>query len=306
MSVSPYLLLSVYCVVIAAVSLIAANAAAQLRLSHTRIQLIMSGVAGLMLGVACYHLLPHSVASFASERAVDQAMWWLVVGLVLMLLLLRLFHFHQHDFSGVDAIDTDHAHSDCAAHGHPEQRHAPGVSSTSGLGLVFGMSIHAIVDGLALAAAVFGAAHGEAGLLGFGVFLAVVLHKPLDALSVSAMLSATRLSKATKVRTNIMFALMCPVGALLFLAGFTVLEGYSHSWVGIMLALSAGSFICIALSDLLPEVHFHSHDRTKLTIVFVLGLALAYSIGQFEPEGAHSMHEHEGRLPVQSGEHHHG
>ncbi len=291
MSVSPYLLLGVYSFLIAAVSLAAAGATQRLRLSHTHIQLIMSAVAGLMLGVACYHLLPHSIASFSDRtNPVDSAVWWLVLGLVTMLLLLRLFHFHQHDFSGFDGVDNDHAKSDCTAHDHPQQRHAPRVSKTSGFGLVFGMSVHAVVDGLALAAAVFGATHSEGGLLGLGVFLAVFLHKPLDAMSVSAMLMAAHVSKSVRVRTNLVFALMCPLGVLLFLSGVSVSSDASHAWVGIMLAFAAGSFICIALSDLLPEVHFHSHDRTKLTLVFVLGLALAYSMGQFEPEGAHSMH----------------
>ena len=54
------------------------------------------------------------------------------------------------------------------------------------------------------------------------------------------------------------------------------------------LAFSAGAFICIALSDLLPEVQFHSHDRMKLTVAFLLGIGLAYAIGSVEPEGAHA------------------
>ena len=53
------------------------------------------------------------------------------------------------------------------------------------------------------------------------------------------------------------------------------------------LAFSAGAFICIALSDLLPEVHFHSHDRGKLTLAFLLGIALAYGMGVVEPAGIH-------------------
>ena len=53
------------------------------------------------------------------------------------------------------------------------------------------------------------------------------------------------------------------------------------------LAFSAGAFICIALSDLLPEVHFHSHDRGKLTIAFLLGIVIAYGIGAVEPASLH-------------------
>jgi zinc and cadmium transporter len=57
--------------------------------------------------------------------------------------------------------------------------------------------------------------------------------------------------------------------------------------VAAALAISAGAFICIALSDLLPEVHFHSHDRLVLTVAFLLGIVLAYSVGGLEPASLH-------------------
>ena len=47
----------------------------------------------------------------------------------------------------------------------------------------------------------------------------------------------------------------------------------------------AGFFVGIALADLLPEVAFHDHDRGKLTLVFLLGILLAYAIGSVEPAG---------------------
>jgi len=35
-------------------------------------------------------------------------------------------------------------------------------------------------------------------------------------------------------------------------------------------------FLCIALSDLLPDIHFHSHDRGKLIVPLLVGISLAY------------------------------
>ena len=52
-----------------------------------------------------------------------------------------------------------------------------------------------------------------------------------------------------------------------------------------VLAFSAGTFICVASSDLLPELHFHRHDRVKLSIALAAGIALAWLIGLFEPHG---------------------
>ena len=40
------------------------------------------------------------------------------------------------------------------------------------------------------------------------------------------------------------------------------------------LAFSGGTFLCIALSDLLPELQFHAHDRTKLSVALLAGFLL--------------------------------
>ena len=48
--------------------------------------------------------------------------------------------------------------------------------------------------------------------------------------------------------------------------------------IGCALAFSAGLFLCIALSDLLPEVAFHSHDRGKLSAALLLGVAVAIGV----------------------------
>ncbi len=48
--------------------------------------------------------------------------------------------------------------------------------------------------------------------------------------------------------------------------------------VGCGLAFSAGVFLCISLSDLLPELEFHAHDRVVLSLALIAGIALAYAI----------------------------
>jgi zinc and cadmium transporter len=63
--------------------------------------------------------------------------------------------------------------------------------------------------------------------------------------------------------------------------------------LGCALAFAAGVFLCIALADLLPEVAFHTHDRLQLTVSLLLGIALAWSIGLFEPQHSHSHDERE-------------
>ena len=277
MSASPTLLLIVYCVAIALFSLVGGLLPGLVRMTHTRTQLIMSFVSGLMLGVAFYHLLPHSIALQHSPLGADTSVWWLMIGLILMLLLLRMFHFHQHDFSGEEEVHHDHH--------HPE----PSVHKLSWVGIFLGLGLHTLIDGVALGAVLQTEASSvaTAGLLGVGVFLAILLHKPLDAMSITTIMQAGGWSPGARRTTNILFALLCPLGALLFYFGVDLLAGSRDPVVSAALAFSAGAFICIALSDLLPEVHFHSHDRGKLSLAFILGIALAYAIGGLEPATAH-------------------
>ncbi len=94
------LLLAGYSVAVVVACLLGGWLPAAVRTTHARIQVAMSLVAGLILGVALYHLLPHALARKGGPDAVETAVWWMTLGMVLMLLLLRLFPFHRHDFSG--------------------------------------------------------------------------------------------------------------------------------------------------------------------------------------------------------------
>ena len=280
MTASPTLLLFFYCIAIAGFSLVGGLLPNWVQMTHTRTQLVMSFVSGLMLGVAFYHLLPHSVALNGGPQAADTTVWWLMIGLIAMLLLLRLFHFHQHDFSGEEERHHDH---------HSHQGPVSPAHRMSWVGIALGLALHTLIDGVALGAVMQGESVGGAGagLLGIGVFLAILLHKPLDAMSITSVMEAGGWSRGARATTNLLFALMCPLGALLFFFGMDLLVDTRNYVVAAALAFSAGAFICIALSDLLPEVHFHSHDRGKLTLAFLLGIVLAYGMGGVEPAGVH-------------------
>ena len=145
----------------------------------------------------------------------------------------------------------------------------------SWVGIAVGLGLHTLIDGVALGAVMLGCAvvAESGGLLGLGVFLAILLHKPLDAMSISTMMAVGGWSIRSRHVTNLLFALMCPLGALLFYFGIDLMGEGNQQLVAAALAISAGAFICIALSDLLPEVHFHSHDKVKLSLAFLFGIA---------------------------------
>lgn len=149
-----------------------------------------------------------------------------------------------------------------------------------------GLTLHSLLDGLAMAAAFKATAHGH-GLAGFGTALAVILHKPFDALAVSTLMTAGGSSGFSRQLLNALFSLATPLGVALFYLGANHIAGSNVVFLGCALAFCAGTFLCIASSDLLPELQFHSHDRLKLSVALLLGVGIAVLIGKIEP------HDHE-------------
>jgi zinc and cadmium transporter len=84
---------------------------------------------------------------------------------------------------------------------------------------------------------------------------------------------------------NLAFGLAVPAGAILFMLGLDQapgMGGEGSRLVGRALAFSAGTFLCISLSDLLPELQFHRHDRVKLSAALLLGVAVAWGAARLE------------------------
>ncbi len=301
-------LLTIYSAAIVLSSLFGGWIPRFIRLTHTRIQFLISLVGGLMVGVAVFHLLPHALLELGGER-VDEVSWAMMLGMLIMFFMLRFFHFHQHE--SVDLLSEDdepcehdhdhsaHEHDHDCDHTHDHHHHHDHPVSLTWAGVLFGLGLHTLLDGVALASAVQAEAshsNGTTVLWGLGVFLAILLHKPLDAMSITSLMRVQGASSFKIIGANLAFATMVPVGA--FLVVFCGSQGgyLGSSIAGWGLAFSAGVFLCIALSDLLPEMEFHSHHRIRLTFALLLGVTVAWGIGFFEPKHFHDHdHQHEPR-----------
>lgn len=300
-----------YCLAVMGASMAGGNLPSVVELTHNRMQTMISFVGGLMLGIGVFHMLPHAVYQLGS---IDETSWWMMGGLLLMFFLLRTFHFHQHDVviadeeplsaslideqnalvpggPAVSVHDHDCGHDhDSAGHDHHGHGHHHHAHRFSWVGITVGLCLHTLIDGIALGAAVEADAHHPVmfSLFGVGTFLAILLHKPLDALSITGLMTAGGWSRASRNFVNLGFALMCPLGAAAFLFGISRFANDHSAIVGAALAAAGGVFICIALSDLLPEMEFHSHNRVRLTLALLLGIALAWGIRFLEPAHAHN------------------
>jgi zinc and cadmium transporter len=263
------MIIVLYCLAIAAVSLLGGYLPLTRRITHLNLQVYLSLCGGAMLGASFFHMLPHS-----AELAGPRFGWWLALGVIGLYMMERFLSPHSHDTSAVPESDHDAHHHHAAA------------PQVAGWSAVAGLSIHTLLGGVALGSAVLGEDTPKG--LGLAVFLATVLHKPADSLTISTLLVKGGIPARRIWVVQCIFAMLIPLGVVLFDFGRAVLMAHlDTAFTGCVLAFSAGTFICIALSDLLPEVQFHSHDRGRLFLAVVLGALLMGATSLLEPSHAH-------------------
>lgn len=308
-------LLILYSGLIVVASLLGGYAPRWIKLTHSRMQIALSFVSGVLLGIGVLHLIPHAAQELAAtdlHHGMHLTMGLVLAGFLATFFLQRIFHFHTHEVYDpeeqpapspalpiIQIHDHDHAahphheHGPHCDHGHD---HALPSGRWTWIGVFFGLTMHSVIDGLALGAAVRAGVlehHGTAIFAGFGFFLAVVLHKPFDSLSIVSLMHMSGWSARAIATANLGYALLAPLGVALFYFGINQNGSASGEWLGGMMAFAAGACLCIAASDLLPELQFHTHDRIKLSAALLLGLGLAWALVFIEEQG-HDLSEPNG------------
>jgi zinc and cadmium transporter len=217
--------------------------------------------------------------------------------------LERFFAFHHHEApADPDEPCPTHPHEHAHSRGHSAglvAAAAPGGTRAEVKGTSLhwgaaacGLAAHSLVGGVALASAIAASTSVKAppgnalgpGAVAWGVFLATVVHKPADALTIVSLMLRAGAPRPWAHLVNLGFAVMIPLGVGLFFLGVGWLgPNASVTGTAAALAFSAGTFLCIALSDILPELQFHAHDRTKLSLALIAGFVLMALTGLVEP-----------------------
>ena len=171
----------------------------------------------------------------------------ILAGFALMLIL---------EGSGIGhAIHEEH-HEHEHDHGHGHVHHGP-----SGWMLVFGLSLHAATDGLAIGAA---AASGGVTVTA-AVALAVLIHKAPAAFSLGVFSMHEREDKNKSIRDVVIFSLATPV---MIIVAFYALADLEHYMIGMAMLFSAGTFLYVATVDTLPDIH--NPETGKKALMYVL------------------------------------
>ncbi|WP_435019032.1 ZIP family metal transporter [Tundrisphaera sp. TA3] len=287
------MLLAGLCAAIVLVSLLGGLLPLSTVLTHTRLQLYLSFAAGAMLGATFFHMMPEAV-----ELGSAETLRWSAAGLLSLFFLERFFAFHHHE-APADPHEPcpTHPHEHRGGHGQGHSAglvvpDAPGMpgAATKGTSLhwgvaAFGLALHTLTGGVALASAVAVGAKSPSGITAgvVGVFISTLVHKPADALTIVSLMLRAGVPRFRVHLVNFGFAMMIPLGALVFTWGLGWLDAAASQQVTAdTLAFSAGTFLCIALSDLLPELQFHAHDRWKLSAALLFGVVLMAAAGGFE------------------------
>ena len=217
-----------------------------LKISH----FLASFAAGTLLGTAFFDLLPE--AAEAAEQHGGDIFLWTLMGIIIFFLIERFTHwFHHHeDF---------HTESD------------PAIPL-----IIIGDTIHNFLDGIVIAATFMVSIP-----LGIATTFAVFAHEIPQEIGDFGLMLHKGLKKKKIILVNVFSAVAAFAGALITYILGNILEPF----IAIFLSITAGFFIYIASSDLIPEIH---HEKRKgfaivETILLIVGIAvIGIAINFFE------------------------
>ncbi|WP_373046154.1 ZIP family metal transporter [Vulgatibacter sp.] len=267
---TPAILLSLYVVGITGGSLVGAAIPVVFPAIRSRTNQLLSFSAGVMLGAAFFHMLPEAL-----HEGGLPSLSWTLGGFLFLFLLERyvLVHWCKEEEAQGCEVHGLHAHEEGAAHGHD---HAP--HGTVGVAAFVGMSLHTLADGFALGTAI------EIGV-GTSVFLAILFHKLPSSFSLAAILLHERYAARRALLLTGLFTLMLPLGATLY---FVLSQRFDHERFGAAaLAFSAGTFLHLAVADLIPDLHRHKAQRLSLSLALLAGIGVMWALSAFGPAHAH-------------------
>ncbi|MFH1401221.1 MAG: ZIP family metal transporter [Nanoarchaeota archaeon] len=221
--------------------------------SHKLLLTLLSVSVGTLLGGVFLHLLPEVIHE---SGLTIQASLILISGFLVFFILERLVHNH-HCHKDIDEVDK-------GAHGHAYHL-AP-------LNLI-GDAIHNFIDGMVIAATYIISVP-----LGLAATVSVAFHELPQEIADMGILLYAGMKKSKAILFNLLSALTAVIGAIVAF----VLSGRIHGFEQFVVPFAAGTFLYIAASNLVPELHRHcSFWETILHLVGILvgiGIMLAIAL----------------------------
>jgi zinc and cadmium transporter len=210
--------------------------------------------AGALLGAAFFDLLPEAV----EINAEGAAFRWAVVGILTFFLLEHYLHWFHH---------------------HHEHKSKEFKKPTPPL-IIIGDTLHNAIDGVAI-----GAAFVISPATGIVTAIAVAAHEIPQEIGDFSILLKSGMRRLRVLMWNAVSALATLVAAL-----YTFYLGSNESLpLGAILGLSAGLFIYIASSDLIPTIHEEAKGRFSrfAAVLLILGVLVVGTVTDIAHERIH-------------------
>jgi zinc and cadmium transporter len=221
--------------------------------------LLFVGVAvGALLGDALIHLLPEANKQLGAETAA----LWALGGIFVFFILEKVLHWHHHH--GIHEGKTLEECVDC------DEKIKP-----FGFLTIISDGLHNVIDGVIIAAGFLVSVE-----VGIATTIAVALHEIPQEIGDFGVLMHAGFSKGQALLANFLSGLSAFVGAGIVLLIGTSVEGI----VPILSAVAAGSFIYIAMADLIPELHDHVQTSVTQVAAVAVGVALMIGLGYIESD----------------------
>lgn len=224
---------AVYALAVFAISIVGGLIPLMRRWSHAQLQTLISLSAGIILGVLFLDLLPE--VSGQTPHFFTAAL----AGFLLLLVFEKFVVVHPHETEEL-------------------------VNRRSGLAAYLGISLHGLLDGLALGSSMM------VPELAPAVVFAILAHKIPDTFSLTSILTFFGYSRRAAFGLLVMFSLLTPLGGLIAL---WLLRDSTPATLGLPLGVACGTFLFIATSDLLPHTHEHPEGRFRNLAAVLAGIA---------------------------------
>lgn len=210
---------------------------------------LSSFAAGVLLGTAFVDLLPEALEHAKGAGVEVNIFIWVLLGILTFFLLERFIHWFHHHHDSSQTADVE--------------------KKTVIPLIILGDTVHNFIDGVVIAATFL--VDPKLGML---TTFAVAAHEIPQEIGDFGIMLHRGMKKMSILLVNIVSALAALAGAILtYLIGGdleTLLPGF--------LAIAAGFFIYIALSDLIPEIH--GEDRKDVafweTVCLFAGVGVIY------------------------------
>jgi len=221
---------------------------------------------GVLLSVALLHLLPEAFeGSDADPHTLFAILLAGLLGFFVLEKIALLRHSHHHEGDG------HHHHK-----GH--DRHEAG---RGGVLILVGSSLHNLCDGVLVAAAFL-----TDPILGVLTASSIIVHEVPHKLGDFVVLMNAGLARRKAFLLILITSLCTAVGGLV---GYFLLQ-QAQAAVPYVLVVAASSFLYIAVSDLIPQMHERGSlsDAIPQLLLVGIGVAVIYGVTSFMHHG----HEH--------------